>query len=161
MTRFELGSRVHTSADKLLRVETKEGPLAYVEAIEFLRVQKPLRPFKWSEQLTMAAKDHATDLSTSGQINVVGTDGSLPTDRIARYCKVNETWAESTVFGCATPTEVVEALIVNDGQADVRGYRSTLFNKDALKIMGISGATHEKEDSVVILVYAKGVLSSG
>lgn len=27
--------------------------------------------------------------------------------------------------------------------------------------MGISGSTHPSEDSVVILVYAKGVLSSG
>lgn len=38
MARFEAGSKVRKSADGLLRVETKEGQVAYVEAIEFLRV---------------------------------------------------------------------------------------------------------------------------
>lgn len=54
-------------------------------------------------------------MSVSGQIDAVGSDGSLPTDRIARHCNVAETWAESTVFGCLTASEVVESLIVNDG----------------------------------------------
>jgi hypothetical protein len=54
-------------------------------------------------------------MSLSNKIGAVGSDGSLPQDRIARHCNVSESWAESTVFGCATASEVVEALIVNDG----------------------------------------------
>jgi len=38
LSRFALGTNVLTSADKQLRVITKEGPIAYIEAIEFLRV---------------------------------------------------------------------------------------------------------------------------
>jgi transcription elongation factor len=49
MTRFTAGTKVITSEDKQLRIETKEGQIAYVEAIEFLRAQKPLKPFKWSD----------------------------------------------------------------------------------------------------------------
>ena len=45
----------------------------------------------------------------------MGSDGSLPADRIARHCNVDETWAESVAFGCCTPEEVVEQLIVCDG----------------------------------------------
>ena len=37
LKRFEAGTNLLRSADGMLRVETKEGPLAYVEAIEFLR----------------------------------------------------------------------------------------------------------------------------
>jgi hypothetical protein len=36
--RFELGTKLLTSADGQVRIETKEGQMAYVEAIEFLRV---------------------------------------------------------------------------------------------------------------------------
>lgn len=42
-------------------------------------------------------------------------DGSLPTDRIARYCGINETWAESSCFGSISAMEVMEQMIVNDG----------------------------------------------
>ena len=35
-------------------------------------------------------------------------DGSLPTDRMARYCVINETWAESSCFGSVTAEEVLE-----------------------------------------------------
>jgi hypothetical protein len=36
--RFELGTKLMTSADSEVRIETKEGQLAYMEALEFLRV---------------------------------------------------------------------------------------------------------------------------
>ena len=42
-------------------------------------------------------------------------DGSLPTDRMSRYCIINETWAESSCFGSVTAEEVLEQMLVNDG----------------------------------------------
>ena len=60
--------------------------------------QNPLKPLKWSQPLELAARDHSEDLSQSGLGTAIGTDGSLPTDRIARYCNVDEIWAESTVL---------------------------------------------------------------
>jgi len=42
-------------------------------------------------------------------------DGSLPTDRLARYCNIDESWAESLCYGLANPQEVLERLIVDDG----------------------------------------------
>jgi hypothetical protein len=50
---------------------------------------------------------------------------------------------------------------VNDGQKGVRGYRNTLFNAVDLKLIGIAGNQHKAEDSVLLLVFAKGILSSG
>lgn len=66
--------------------------------------------------MAYSANDHVSDLRSTGLVGIVGSDGSLPTDRIQRYCGVNEHWAESTVFGFFTPWEALEQLIVNDGQ---------------------------------------------
>lgn len=82
--------------------------MAFVEAIEFLRSQKPVAALKWSDELERAAKDHCNDLGATGQMSSIGSDGSLPTDRMARYCVINETWAESSCFGSVTAEEVME-----------------------------------------------------
>lgn len=42
-------------------------------------------------------------------------DGSLPTDRLGRYCTIDESWAESLCYGHATASEIFERLIVDDG----------------------------------------------
>lgn len=63
-------------------------------------------------------------------------DGSLPTDRLSRYCIVDETWAESCCFGCVSAEEVLEKMIVNDGQAH-RGFRKNIFNP-VLTVVGIA-----------------------
>jgi hypothetical protein len=42
-------------------------------------------------------------------------DGSLPTDRLARYCTIDESWAESLCFGMISANEVIERLVVDDG----------------------------------------------
>lgn len=36
-----------------------------------------------------------------------------------------------------------------------------MFSASDLKIVGISGAPHKEQESVVLLVYAKGILNSG
>jgi len=48
------------------------------------------------------------DIGKTGQLSSIGADGSLPTDRMARYCMINETWAESSCFGSVTAAEVME-----------------------------------------------------
>ena len=67
-------------------------------------------------------------------------DGSLPTDRMARYCGINETWAESSCFGSISAAEVMEQMIVNDGQKH-RGFRKNIFNED-LCLTGIAAGPH-------------------
>ena len=96
-------------------IETKEGKKAYIEAIEFLRKQKPMKGFEWNERLTLAAKDHVEDIGPIGAVSSIGTKGSLPTDRIAKYGNIDETWAESNIFGGLDSKEVIERLIVCDG----------------------------------------------
>jgi hypothetical protein len=86
-------------------------------------------------------------------------DGSLPTDRLARYCTIDESWAESLCYGHATAQEVFERLIVDDGQP-ARGHRKNMFNKELL-YCGISAGLHKSMDNVILLEYAKGILKEG
>jgi hypothetical protein len=54
------------TADGCSAIETEEGPLGFVEAIEFLKVQKPVPPLVWCSELQLAAKDHVVDIGKSG-----------------------------------------------------------------------------------------------
>jgi uncharacterized protein YkwD len=128
-------------------IETKEGKFAYVEAIEFLRKQQPMKEFKWNEKLTKAAKEHVDDIGPKGMVSSIGSNGSLPTDRISKYGGIDETWAESNIFGGLDAKEVIERLIVCDGQP-TRGFRKTLYN-DQLNECGIYTGPHTSHDNII------------
>ena len=67
------------------------------------------------------------DVGLKGLVSTIGSDGSLPPDRIARYANIDECWAESDIFGGLNTKEVIERLIVCDGQP-TRGFRKSFFN---------------------------------
>ena len=71
---------------------------------------------EWCDGLADAARDHVNDCGPKEIISSKGSDGSTPTDRIQRYGNIDEAWADSTVYGCLTTKEVLERLIVCDGQ---------------------------------------------
>ena len=57
---------IYTTEDGCNAIRTEEGQVAFMEAIEYLRSQKPLSILKWSTELTRAAKDHCNDLGATG-----------------------------------------------------------------------------------------------
>ena len=71
LDRFQ--GNIFITADGKSAIETVEGPTAFVEAIEFLKVQKPVQQLSWSDELTLAAKDHVKDLAQTGQMSSIGT----------------------------------------------------------------------------------------
>ena len=147
------------SEDNKSFIETKEGPSAYTEAIEYLRTQRGMPEFKWSPILMKAAKDHVNDIGPKGLVSSMGSNGSLPTDRIAKYGKIDETWAESNIFGGLNAKEVVERLLVCDGQP-TRGFRKSLYN-DQLHECGIFAGLHKTHDNVIQIEYVKKILKEG
>lgn len=58
-----------------------------------------------------------------------------------------------------SPDEVLERLIVDDGQA-ARGFRKNIFNKE-LKFCGISTGTHSTLDNIILFEYVNGILKEG
>lgn len=119
---------------------TKEGIRAYQDAITFLKREKPHAPIEWSEQLFLAANDHVNDIAPKGIVSGRGSDGSMPTERITRYGRIDESWAESCIYGVMNTKEVIERLIVCDGQPK-RGFRESMFS-DELKLCGIATGRH-------------------
>ena len=95
--------------------ETREGAKAYTDAVTFLRKQRPRPPFKWSEELHLACKDHVDDIAPKGLVQSQGSDGSGPTDRISKYGRLDESWADACIYGAINTKEVIERLIVCDG----------------------------------------------
>ena len=64
---------IYTTEDGCSAILTEEGPVAFMEAIEFLRAQQPMPPLKWSEELASAGKDHCDDLGLTGNMSSIGT----------------------------------------------------------------------------------------
>ena len=106
-----------------------------------------------------AAVDHISDIGPKGLVTTIGTDGSMPTDRIGKFGVIDETWAESNIFGAMNAIEVTERLIVCDGQP-TRGFRKSLFNA-SLNYCGIAAGKHDSHDNMVQLEYVKAFLENG
>ncbi len=66
-------------------LETIEGAAAMEEAIIALRQLDRLPPLNPSSGLSLAARDHARDLGTTGMSGHIGRDRSTPFERINRY----------------------------------------------------------------------------
>lgn len=54
-------------------IETHEGPAAYKDAIDFLKVQPSAPALKWSSAMQKAAKDHIDDIGSKGQTSSLGS----------------------------------------------------------------------------------------
>ena len=81
----------------------------------------------------MSAKDHAVDLAINNIFGHTGSDRSLFSERILRYCKkgqgamVELIGADFIAQGRNNPELTILGLIIDDGVPD-RGHRKTIFN---------------------------------
>jgi len=116
-----------------------------------LEKQKPLPPLEWNSLLYMACRDHTKDIGPKGLTTIKGTDGSMPTDRIARYGILESKLADSCIFSVISPLEALERLIVCDGQKQ-RGFRKAIFSKE-FKYCGVSCGLHSRHENIIQLLY--------
>lgn len=147
------------SEDNKSFIETKEGPAAYVEAIEYLRNKKGMKELIWSDQLQKAGQEFVDDIGPKGLVTSLGSDGSLPTDRISKYGQIDETWGESNIYGGLDAKEVIERLLTCDGQP-TRGFRTNLYNENLL-YCGVATGLHKSHDNMIQIEYVKGLLGHG
>ena len=132
---------------------TKEGKAAYIEAIKFLEVQKPVGKLNLSDGLTKACRDHAMDLGPKGARGHTGTDGSSVSDRMRRYGQPQSTWGENLRYGRTDAgIDVIKSLLIDDGVAD-RGHRKNLF-KEGYGVTGIYVGPHETYRAISCIDYA-------
>lgn len=140
-------------ADGRPDLRTQEGVPPVDEAIRVLTRTRPLPPLPLSRGLSAAARQHARDLSRTGQVSHRGSDGSSPDRRMERHGRWRGTVGENLSFANVPADEVVLLLLVDDGVPD-RGHRKTLLNPE-FRTIGIACAPH-RYGKVCVMDFAAG-----
>jgi uncharacterized protein YkwD len=139
---------------------TVEGWAAVDEAIRFLRAATPLPPLEVYKGMTLAAKDQARDLGTSGNTGHKGSDGSTPNVRVSRYGDWLSSIGENIVYqATATARESVMGLIVDDGIGG-RGHRKNIFDP-TYRAAGIALGERSTLGRLCVITFAGGFTEKG
>jgi len=97
-------------------IRTKEGPSAILEAIEFISQKQPVKPLKWSQELSEASKSHVLDIGPKG---LAGHESSINQmsvkERLSQFGNIVICYGESLAFNCIEAKEVLIDLIIDDG----------------------------------------------
>ncbi|HEX8774388.1 MAG TPA: CAP domain-containing protein [Pyrinomonadaceae bacterium] len=134
---------------------TVEGLSALDEAIQFLRASQPLPPLQVYKGMSLAAKDQATDLGTSGNTGHRGSDGSTPNVRASRYGDWTNNIGENIVYQAMTSArESVMGLIIDDGIA-TRGHRKNIFDP-TYRAAGIAIGARSNLGTLCVITFAGG-----
>ena len=110
--------------DKNEILETEEGPMAYKEAIEFLKNQKPINIIEFDEEASKVAQDYSKFLFNSKEDQL--EDESQIQQRVEKYLEYDYSLSENIDFGGCTGIEVIVNLLVDDGVKN-RIHRENLF----------------------------------
>ena len=106
-----------------------------------------------------SAKDHVTDLGKTGEMSQKGSDGLGPKERMEKYCGIDSLWSETLLFGGYKPKEIVEYMLVSDGDP-ARGLRKNIFNPK-LQFMGVAVGPHPDGGSVTVVDFVSKELAHG
>ena len=88
-------------------LRTKEGAKAVEDAINALGKIEGAPPFKWSQDLADAAKDHVMDTGSKGLLQHESSDGRSVKERFAKYGKFISCYGENLSFSCESAEEIV------------------------------------------------------
>ena len=140
-------------------IQTYEGKDGVDEAIQFLKSQKPVPPLTFSNEISLACKDHVNDIGPKGLTSHDGSDGKNISDRIEKYCEWDGACAESIDFGFKDPENIMISLLVDDGVKE-RFQRKNFFHPE-LKYVGIAVGPHKDYGVCTVIGYVKGVRKLG
>ena len=137
---------------------TLEGSYAVDDCVKDMNDTEPMDPLLPSEDICLAALDHAMDLSIRGETGHIGSDGSEFSARIERYGEWHCSIGEAISYGPSTGREIVIGLLIDDGVPD-RGHRATVLNP-SFRLLGISIEDHSAYGNVCVIEFAAGFVSA-
>ena len=146
----------HPSEDAIL---THEGADAIEDAMQYLKIMKPLPPLKYSEEISKACRDHISDIGPKGLTTHEGSDRSNITDRIEKYCEWDGIVAENLDFGFRIGENVVMNMIIDDGVKE-KNQRKNIFNKE-FNYIGVGAGPHKIYGICVVVGYVKNIREIG
>lgn len=97
------------------------------ELIAELKRTPTLSTLQTSECIYNAAQSHGLDVKKTGKPTHKGSDGSMPWDRVKRYCSDFQDGNENLVGGPSSIREAVIILLI-DHSISSRGHRKTILN---------------------------------
>ena len=134
-------------------IETYEGIQGIKDTIEFLKNQKPVKELKYSEELSLAARDHVLDIGEKSLHGHIGSNKSNLNDRIEKYIEWNGLITESIQYCYQFADNIILSLLIDDGSKD-KHQRNNLFSED-YNYIGIACGGHKKYQLCTVLNYAK------
>ena len=134
-------------------IETYEGIQGIKDTIEFLKNQKPVKELKYSEELSLAARDHVIDIGENNLYGHKGSNKNTLNDRIEKYIEWNGLISESIQYCYQFADNIIMSLLIDDGSKD-KHQRLNLFSED-FNYIGIACGGHKKYQLCTVLNYAK------
>ncbi|KAB2894308.1 MAG: CAP domain-containing protein [Chlorobi bacterium] len=123
---------------------------AVSEIKTILAKQSPLLPLTVDSALMKAAADHVADAAATGILGHIGSSGSNPGTRVARYGLYRDL-SEAITYGHLSTALMLASFLVDEGTPD-RGHRKSVLASQYTKI-GVAIGYHPKYDiQLVVLV---------
>ena len=143
-----------------ITIVTQEGAAAVNACITALNRASAVSVLAPEKGLSLAAKDHVTDQSKTGQTGHNGSDRSTPETRMKRYGSFSGSWTlgENIAYGDTTGREIVCSLLIDDGVPS-RGHRTNILNK-VFTQTGAGFGTHTQYRTSCTITYANGYTSN-
>ncbi|MDR0443449.1 MAG: hypothetical protein LBH44_08600 [Treponema sp.] len=142
-----------------ITIVTQEGAAAVNECITALGKAASAGILSPEKGLSLAAKDHVTDQSKTGQTGHTGSDKSTPQIRMNRHGGFGGTYSlgENIAYGETTGRNIVVGLLVDDGVPG-RGHRENIM-KQTFTQTGTAYGTHTQYRTSCTITYASGYKS--
>ena len=103
------------------------GDADLIEAVRFLKAQKPINSVQLSDGMSKACRDLVLDQGPSAGKEHTSSDGSSIGARLKRYGRPTGPGAEGLAFGTMTGEEAIASLMI-DPTYEVKLHRKALFN---------------------------------
>lgn len=147
-----------TRPDKEEYIETIEGPLAYKEAIEFLKHQKPIPSIEYDEEASKVAEDYLKILTKDdGKTQIEKEEEGNNEERLTKYFDWDYAVSENVDYGGSTGEEVILNLLVDDGVRQ-RNHRYNLFNTK-YGYFGVAVGPHSEYKFCTVIDYFGDIIS--
>lgn len=140
-------------------LESHKGEsVAALECYEELLEWSPRQALSPSKALSMASRDHARDMGSSGKTGHVSTNGKSATDRVKRYGVFTGAYTgpwENCSYGFNDPLEIILQLLVDD-DVPSRGHRKNIMEVHA-NFMGTAIQPHKEYDFNCVMDFADSI----
>jgi len=140
-------------------IQTNEGKVAYLEAIQFLKTQKPIKELTYDQRLSNACQDHVNDIGPRGLISHESSDGRTLIDRFEKHLEWDGSCCENIDVGNKLATNIIISLLVDDGILD-RPHQKNMFNPE-MTFIGISCGEHKNFDIITVIDYVSSIRDLG